>query len=1261
MSAPIVHKPIFSVRTDTHLPIHEKASDIIESIQHHQVSVVAGETGSGKTTQLPLLCIQAGLGRTGKIVCTQPRRIAAVSLAQHVASLTGGKPGEKTGYKVRFQDSLSDETRIVFATDGIVLAEIAADPMLARYDAIIIDEAHERSLNIDFLLGYLRTLLPRRPELKVIISSATLDTQLFSSSFFHAPVIFVSGRMYPVEIEYRPLIEMWEGESMDSYLSGVVAVAGEVLDKSHAGDVLIFLPTVNDIIETVNALSAKLPHERVDILPLYSRLPIARQRQIYEPSGKRKVIVSTNIAETSLTVPGIKYVIDTGLARMSRYEPGIGVTRMPVERVARSSCDQRAGRCGRVQDGVCIRLFSERDYLARPAFTAAEIKRANLAGVILKMSAMNLGKVARFPFLQRPSMKAINDGFTQLNDLGAMKNKGHVTGLGRKMSRFPLDPRISRMLLYAQRQHALREIMIIAAALSISDPRIEHGAGANGSPGLKRRFRHPKSDLMTYVKIWDALPSRAGAHPGVAGLLQFSEDNGLSFHRLREWIEVYNQIYRICKRMHGFRIDTKPATYRAIHKCLLCGFARNIARLQSNGLYRGVREHDIAVFPGSVLFKKSPQWVLFHEIVETKRLFGRTVAEIEPLWIEELFARECVYACDQPYFDSERGEVRGTLQVSYRGLQLAKNRPIDFSKVYPQKAHEIFIEEALVKERIAGSYEFMVHNRQSKDFVLAAERKLRSATYFVGDAVMFDLYHERLPKVKSVRELESQMKKQASSALTFDVDELLAKPLPEQVCAGYPDEVLVGDYRLPVVYVFDARSEHDGATITIPHSLFRSVPLYYWEWLLPAYWKERVRRVAGFLRPRLDEAGIDERKLTDDLLSDLRIGPASFIEAVINRIEKLTSLAMRDRSVPAHLIAPHLWIKVQVVDQRGLIIDSFRPPIQSPEQPAPHSGKRASIWQSYCSRFEKSGDAVWDLPLLQRIEIASPRQLLPIPAWCACTGNRGEVTSAVFFAKAAAEFAHAHAVQRLLEQDLAATLSWEIESVKPDRTTAESWSHLFPGRNLIEWMQQLYITSITALEEHLPLDRQHYVQLKSNADAKIYSRKEMVRDLFRRCVVLYKECRELIARMLQATITDYFSAVRDELLNDLDAYLQRLDVSHAPASLSFATGLPRYLAAFRHRIEAGFMHPGKYRQAKSKLAAFLRELQALRRLQTSAGFAFAQKVDEFELMIEEYAVSAYAQHAMKTKMTVSEQRLGEKVRELRKAGITLHTQNSRPV
>ena len=774
---------------DNTLPVHEKLEEIKKAIAENQVTIICGETGSGKTTQLPKICLELGRGAAGLIGHTQPRRLAARSVAERIAEELKSEIGSAVGYKVRFTDHTSRDACVKLMTDGILLAETQTDRYLAAYDTIIIDEAHERSLNIDFLLGYLKQLLPRRPDLKVIITSATIDAERFSQHFNGAPVLEVSGRTYPVEILYRPLTSKDEDDAEVELTDAIVDAADE-LARYGEGDILVFLPGEREIREAAEALRKSTLRRNDEILPLFARLSHAEQHKIFHPSGaKRRIVLATNVAETSLTVPGIKYVIDTGLARVKRYSARAKVEQLHVEKISQAAARQRSGRCGRVSAGVCIRLFSEEDFNSRPEFTDPEIVRSNLAAVILRMAALNLGDVAAFPFLEMPDSRYINDGFQVLLELGAVNEHNGLTKLGEQMARLPIDPKIARILLAAKKHDCMAEILVIASALSIQDPRERPLEARDAAAKAHERFTDKQSDFLAYLNIWDSFQRERDKGLSNKQLVQWCRQYFLSHLRMREWRELHHQLAQTAiemglttkeaafrrppevrqltssenqgdqdlsaklkqkqldKKQHRAQIRAaKEAGYEQIHRALLTGLIANVGMKSPDGNdYTGARGSRFHLFPASALFKAKPKWVMAAELVETTKLYARDVAAIQPEWIEQEAPHLVRYHYFEPHWEQKRGEVIASERVTLYGLTVLPRRPVSYGRIAPEEAREIFIRSALVAQECDLKADFFVHNKKLIKEITELEHKSRKQDVLVDDEALFAFYHERLP------------------------------------------------------------------------------------------------------------------------------------------------------------------------------------------------------------------------------------------------------------------------------------------------------------------------------------------------------------------------------------------------------------------------------------------------------------------------------------------------------------------------------------
>ncbi len=784
------------------LPIAIKKNEIIESIKKNQVVIITGETGSGKTTQIPKMCLAAGRGLRGMIGLTQPRRIAATSIASRIAAELGELCGKSIAYKIRFEEKTSAEPLIKVMTDGILLAETVSDSLLLAYDTIIVDEAHERSLNIDFILGFLRTLLDKRKDLKLIITSATIDTAKFSEAFHQAPIIEVSGRMFPVEVRYQPVDPVAEEKGEATYVDEAIACVDKLQNERRYDDILIFMPTEQDIRETCERLSKRCSGL---VLPLYARLSGSQQRLVFDKIDQQKIIVATNIAETSLTIPGIKYVVDSGLARQLEYNPRSQTTGLPVSPISRSSAEQRKGRCGRVQNGICIRLYSADDYFGRQLYTAPEIMRSNLAGVILRMLSLNLGSVHNFPFIDRPHPKSIRDGLDILNDLGAIEkitieedtSTYKLTAIGLKMAELPLDPRISRILISAQKEGCVNEVAIIAAALSIQDPRERPYEKADQAARAHALFQHVESDFLTYLNIWNNYHDIWEKLQTQNKLRKFCSEHFLSYRRMIEWRDIYHQIIGIisgdkipAKIKKHVKIEIDQILYDKIHKCILSGYLSQIALKKEKNFFLAAKSREVMIYPGSGLFNRAGNWIVAAEITQTSRLFARNVAIVKSEWLEEVGRDNCRYTYSAAHWEKNRGQVVALEKVSLFGLTIVEKRTVAYERINPAEAHTIFIREALVTGEVNRKIPFLEHNLSLWQKALTTEEKLRKRGLVVDEEAIARLYEQRLPVISDIRSLLKLIRDKGSDVfLRFVEEDFIAVAPDEDEIAKYPDKI----------------------------------------------------------------------------------------------------------------------------------------------------------------------------------------------------------------------------------------------------------------------------------------------------------------------------------------------------------------------------------------------------------------------------------------------------------------------------------------
>jgi ATP-dependent helicase HrpA len=910
-----------SITYPPELPVSQRRAEITEAVRDHQVVVLAGETGSGKTTQLPKICLELGRGAKGMIGHTQPRRLAARTVAERVAAELGTRLGETVGYQVRFTDRVSRSTKIKLMTDGILLAELARDRNLRRYDTIIIDEAHERSLNVDFLLGYLARLLPRRPDLKLIITSATIDPERFSRHFGGAPVVEVSGRTWPVEVRYRP-----PGADADDdrdQTQGILDAVDE-LCREGPGDILVFLSGEREIRDTAEALRGhQFPRSPggVEVLPLYARLAAAEQHRVFQAHPGRRVVLATNVAETSLTVPGIRYVVDPGTARISRYSHRSKVQRLPIEPISQASANQRKGRCGRTSEGICIRLYSEEDYAARPEFTEPEILRTNLASVILQMTALRLGDVTRFPFIDPPDRRSVKAGVELLVELGALDG-GRLTPVGRRLAQIPADPRLARMLLEAGRLGCAREVLVIVAALSIQDPRERPADKQERADELHRRFADKGSDFLTWLNLWRYLHERQ-AELSSNQFRKLCRAELLNYLRVREWQDLHGQLRAVARDLDIKlnRAEAEPDADR-VHTALLAGLLSHIGLKQGDTReYLGARGTRFAIFPGSALARKPPQWVMAAELVETSRLWGREVARIEPEWAEDLAGHLVKRSYAEPHWSRSRGAVMATERVTLYGVPIVTGRQVSYARVDPEAARELFIRHALVEGDWETAHEFFARNRRLLAEVEELEHRARRRDILVDDHTLFDFYNRRIPdEVVSARHFDAWWKRASQDQpdlLDFERSMLIEDAADAPDAEDYPDTWRTDGLRLRLTYQFEPGSDADGVTVHIPLAVLNQVAPDGFDWQVPGLRHELVTELIRSLPKAIRRNFIPAPNWASSALS--RIGPADgpLLEALGRELERAGPVEVPPGAFDLTRVPDHLRMTFRVVDRRG--------------------------------------------------------------------------------------------------------------------------------------------------------------------------------------------------------------------------------------------------------------------------------------------------------------------------------------------------------
>lgn len=1004
------------------LPVSARREDIAAAIRDHQVVIVAGETGSGKTTQLPKICLELGRGVHGLIGHTQPRRIAARSVAERIAEEVGRPLGKTVGYQVRFTDHSSRDTLVKLMTDGILLAELQHDRMLSAYDTLIIDEAHERSLNIDFILGYLKQLLPRRPDLKVVITSATIDPQRFSAHFSDAPIVEVSGRTYPVEIRYRPLVEEAyddeEGETVVRDQTEAIVDAVRELTAEGPGDILVFLPGEREIRDTADMLSklATRPADAFDVVPLYARLSSAEQHKVFERHSRRRVVLATNVAETSLTVPGIRYVVDAGLARISRYSLRTKVQRLPIEPVSQASANQRSGRCGRVEAGIAIRLYSEEDYESRPAFTDPEILRTNLASVILQMTALGLGDVARFPFVDPPDRRNVTAGVQLLEELGALR-EGRLTPLGRQLVALPVDPRLARMVVEADRRGCLREVLVIAAALSLQDPR-ERPADQQAQADQKHaRFKDETSDFLTWLNLWRYVSGQQKELSSSA-FRRMCRAEYLNYLRIREWQELEAQLRQVAKQLKleaGRPADQPDAD--GIHQSLLAGLLSHVGlRDPDKRDYLGARNARFSIFPGSGLFRKQPQFVMSAELVETSRLYARVNAAIKPEWAEELGGHLVKRTYSEPHWSKRRAAVMAYERVTLYGVPLAVERLVSYGSVDKPLARELFIRHALVYGEWHTRQRFMARNRELLDEVVELEHRARRRDILVDEHTLFDFYDARVgADVVSGAHFDTwwkQARREDPELLTFDPAMLVNETASTVTEEAYPDQWREGDLTLPLSYQFEPGAARDGVTVDVPVATLNQVEPSPFTWQVPGLRHELVTALIRSLPKQLRVNFVPAPNYASDFLAAVSPGEEPLLDALERFLRGSTGVVVpRDAwdwtKVPGHL-RPTFRVKGEdgSVVAEGKDLDALKAPLRP-------KFAEAMAEAASDSGLDVTGEKTWTFGTIERT-FTQTRAGHEVRGFPALVDEGATVGLRVFGSAAEQQASHRRGLRRLL-------------------------------------------------------------------------------------------------------------------------------------------------------------------------------------------------------------------------------------------------------
>ncbi|MDT8383161.1 MAG: ATP-dependent RNA helicase HrpA [Gammaproteobacteria bacterium] len=1234
------------------LPVSQRREEIAEAIEHHQVVIVAGETGSGKTTQLPKICLQLGRGTKGFIGHTQPRRIAARSVAARIAEELNTPLGEAVGFKVRFSDHTQASSLIKLMTDGMLLAELQTDRYLAQYDTLIVDEAHERSLNIDFLLGYLKQLLPKRPDLKVIITSATIDTERFSKHFDNAPVITVSGRSYPVEIRYQPA----EDDEADLN-QRITAAIDELVQHDNSqqlrGDVLVFLSGEREIRELAEALRKHHP-AHTDILPLYSRQSANEQNRVFKQTGRRRIILATNVAETSLTVPGIRYVVDPGTARISRYSYRSKVQRLPVEPIAQSSANQRAGRCGRLSDGICIRLYSETDFKTRPEFTQPEIQRTNLAAVILQMRQLRLGDPDQYPFIDPPDSRFINDGFRLLLELGAIDEKRKLTQIGNQLARLPIDPRLGRMVLAAEELNCLNEVLLVVSALSVQDPRERPVDKQQKADEQHKQFLDESSDFVALLNLWENYADR-NKHLTQNKLRQYCKQHFLSYTRLRDWSETYLQLRSLVKGM-GLKINTTPAAYPAIHQSLLSGLLGNIGvkrepddsqpseKRKNIARYLGARNTEFLLFPGSGLAKKSPTWVMSAELVETSRLFARHNARIEPEWIESTAQHLVKRNYSEPHWSEKQGSVKAYETVSLYGLILQARRSVHYGPINPPVSRELFIREALVQGNYRTQAAFFAHNQALFNEARQLESKTRRPDVLVDDETLFRFFDRHIPATvfshASFEKWRKKIERKSPDILRLSREDVFSAG-GASPNADYPGEIRVNNAPFKLRYCFSPGEEDDGVTVVIPLGALNQLDENAFAWLVPGFIAEKVTALLKGLpksvRKQLVPIPEFSERVVHKLQDDFKRVDCAERDDLIGR---LSQLIKAEKQIPLkasdwrpELLPEHLRMRFSVLDHNGKELGAGR---SLKDLQRRFSARAAGEIKQLAVdvKWPESGVTDWqfgDLPESVEVDRGGHRYLL----FPAVVDKQDSVGVELMDSLQRAQDAQRAGLRRLVTLCHAKEVKYVMRNLPAIDSMCLIYSTLGSCEDLKQGLLNLILTRsfFSEMPEHSVRTEQQFLDCLKRGKPLMSETKQlcqMVADI----LAAYQT---VIQRFKQQAGTFPVHS-RDDVREQL-AGLMPTDFLHT-VPVEWLQHLPRYLQALDARLQKLSAAPAGDAE---KLAQIRPLAEAYLRLCGQANaVSFQAELSRLKWMLEEFRVSLFAQ-PLKTSMPISARRIEKQI------------------
>ncbi|MGN9791496.1 ATP-dependent RNA helicase HrpA [Streptomyces sp. OZ13] len=1235
------------------LPVSQKKDAILEAIRDHQVVIVAGETGSGKTTQIPKICLELGRGVRGMIGHTQPRRIAARTVAERVAEELDTPLGETVGWKVRFTDQVNqDATFVKLMTDGILLAEIQTDRELRAYDTIIIDEAHERSLNIDFLLGYLAQLLPRRPDLKVVITSATIDPERFSRHFGDAPIVEVSGRTYPVEVRYRPLLEE-DGEESDRDQITAITDAVEELMGEGKGDILVFLSGEREIRDTAEALNKK-QYRFTEVLPLYARLSHAEQHRVFQQHTGRRIVLATNVAETSLTVPGIKYVIDPGTARISRYSHRTKVQRLPIEAISQASANQRKGRCGRTSDGICIRLYSEDDFNARPEFTDAEILRTNLASVILQMTAAGLGDIEKFPFIDPPDHRNIRDGVQLLQELGAFDPaqkdpRKKLTEMGRKLSQLPVDPRLARMVVEADKNGCVREVMVIAAALSIQDPRERPAEKQTQADQQHARFKDETSDFLAFLNLWRYVREQQKER-GSSSFRRMCKQEYLNFLRIREWQDIYSQLRTVAKQM-GIGLNEDDAPEQSVHVSLLAGLLSHVGmkdvketggesgRSTGKNEYLGARGAKFAIFPGSALFKKPPRFVMSAELVETSRLWARVNARIEPEWIEPLAEHLLKRTYSEPHWEKDAAAVMAYEKVTLYGVPIVAQRKVNYGRIDPEVSRDLFIRNALVEGDWRTHHKFFADNRRLLTEVEELEHRARRRDILVDDETLFDFYDQRVPEhVVSGAHFDSWWKHkrhEQPDLLDFEREMLINEKAGAVTKDDYPDSWRQGRLKFRVTYQFEPGADADGVTVHIPLQVLNQVTDEGFDWQIPGLREDLVTELIRSLPKPVRRHYVPAPNYAKAFLARAVPLQEPLPVTLARELKRMVGVPVTAEDFDLSRVPDHLKITFRIVDERRkkLAEDKDLEALRVQLKPKARQAlsKAAASSSPSGESLERSGLTDWTIGTLSKV-FETRRAGQPVKAFPALVDEGGSVAVRLFDTEAEQAQAMWRGTRRLI------MLNIPVNPAKFASDKLTNQQKLALSRNPHGSVQALFEDCALAAADRLiaehggpAWDEESFRKLFDKVRADLVDLTVRTIDQVQQILAAWQACERRLKATNSLVLINNVQDVREQLAALVPAgFVTRTGLRRLPDLMRYLVAVDRRLQQMPTAVQRDTTRMEKVHEMQDEYAWLLEQLPQ--------GRPVPQEVLDIRWMIEELRVSYFA-HALGTAYPVSDKRI----------------------